>query len=402
MDREVDKMAEWTFKSLIEIANFNPRETISKGTMAKKIPMDKLQPFCRDVPGYVWEPFSGGTKFRNGDTIMARITPCLENGKTSLVSILDDNEVGFGSTEYIVFRAKESVDKDYLYYLICSPQVREPAIKSMVGSSGRQRVQTDVVQNIKLSVPDYETQKRIGSCLKMLDDKIKANTEINNNLFEQAVTIFNKKLEISEDISSTLLGNIADVKGGKRLPKGKNLTTEPTSHPYIRVRDLNDAIFASLDSNYEYVDDETQKTISRYIVSAGDVLLSIVGTIGLSAIVDNTLESANLTENCVKLTNLKYVSPEYLLLYLRSKDGQEAISKSTVGAVQLKLPLKNIQALPVPLLNSEELASVNEILTPIFAKISNNVIENRKLIDLREALLPKLLSGELDVSDMNI
>lgn len=225
---------------------------------------------------------------------------------------------------------------------------------------------------------------------------------VNYNLLDQAVTLFNNKLETTEDISSTLLGKIADVKGGKRLPKGKNLTTKPTSHPYIRVRDLNDAIFASLDSNYEYVDEETQKTISRYIVSAGDVLISIVGTIGLTAIVDNTLEAANLTENCVKLTNLKYVSPEYLLLYLRSNAGQEAIAKSTVGAVQLKLPLKNIQALPVPLLNSKELTSLNEMLAPIFARISNNVIENRKLIDLREAILPKLLSGELDVSAVEI
>lgn len=199
-----------------------------------------------------------------------------------------------------------------------------------------------------------------------------------------------------------MLGNIADVKGGKRLPKGKNLTTEPTSHPYIRVRDLNNVIFASLDSNYEYVDEETQKTISRYIVSSGDVLISIVGTIGLTAIVDDTLEAANLTENCVKLTNLKYVTPEYLLLYLRSNAGQEAIAKSTVGAVQLKLPLKNIQALPVPLLNSKEFTSLNEILAPIFAKISNNVIENRKLFDLREAILPKLLSGELDVSAIEL
>ena len=175
-------MAKWTIKKLNEIADFNPKETIAKGSVAKKIPMDKLHPYCRDVPCYVMEKFSGGTKFRNGDTIMARITPCLENGKTALVNVLDDNEVGFGSTEYIVFRAKDNVDKDYLYYLVCSPQVREPSIKSMVGSSGRQRVQTDVVQNIEINVPDYETQKSIGGYLRMLDDKIKTNNEINNNL----------------------------------------------------------------------------------------------------------------------------------------------------------------------------------------------------------------------------
>ena len=101
--------SEWTKMKLSDIADFNPRETIKKGEIAKKISMDVLRPFYRDVPYYTEECFSGGTKFRNGDTIMARITPCLENGKTAQVSILNDGEVGFGSTEYIVFRAKEGI-----------------------------------------------------------------------------------------------------------------------------------------------------------------------------------------------------------------------------------------------------------------------------------------------------
>jgi type I restriction enzyme S subunit len=174
--------SEWKTKRLSDIADFNPREALPKGTMAKKISMDKLLPFCRDIPSYEYETFSGGTKFRNGDTLMARITPCLENGKTAKVSILDDGEVGFGSTEYIVFRAKEGIDEDYLYYLICSSIVREPAIKSMVGSSGRQRVQTDVVQNLDIAVPSIEEQQIIGGILRDLDDKIQLNAEINNNL----------------------------------------------------------------------------------------------------------------------------------------------------------------------------------------------------------------------------
>lgn len=175
-------MAKWVMKKLKDIADFNPRESIAKGVVSKRIAMDKLQPFCRDVPEYELEPFSGGTKFRNGDTIMARITPCLENGKTAKVSILDDGEVGFGSTEYIVFRAKDGVDEDFIYYMVCSPIVREPAIKSMVGSSGRQRVQMNVVQNLDIMVPDYVDQKRISGLLKSLDDKIVANTKVNNNL----------------------------------------------------------------------------------------------------------------------------------------------------------------------------------------------------------------------------
>ena len=144
--------------------------------------MDKLQPFCRDVPYFEMESFSCGTKFRNNDTIMARITPCLENGKTAKVNILEDDEIGFGSTEFIVFRAKEETDPDFLYYLVISPAVREPAIKSMVGSSGRQRVQTDVVQKLMVRVPDLNTQRAIAGVLKSLDDKIAENRKINNNL----------------------------------------------------------------------------------------------------------------------------------------------------------------------------------------------------------------------------
>ena len=165
------------------LAEINPHESLSKGSKAKKIPMDILQPFTRDIPSYQIEEFKGGTKFRNMDIIMARITPCLENGKTALVRCLDNGEVGFGSTEYIVFRAKEGTDPDYLYYLICSPLVRDPAIKSMVGSSGRQRVQTDVVSNLQISVPDYKEQVKIGGLLKAIDDKIQLNTIINKNLY---------------------------------------------------------------------------------------------------------------------------------------------------------------------------------------------------------------------------
>ena len=168
---------------LFEYIDINPKETIIRGCLAKKIPMDKLQPFCRDIPEYETSEFNGGSKFRNGDTIMARITPCLENGKTAMVNILDSNEVGFGSTEYIVFRAKKNLTTpDFVYYLICSSLVRDPAIKSMVGSSGRQRVQTDVIANLDIDFPKLSDQVKIAGVLKSLDDKIALNNAINNTL----------------------------------------------------------------------------------------------------------------------------------------------------------------------------------------------------------------------------
>ena len=128
------------------------------------------------------EPFNGGTKFRNGDTLMARITPCLENGKTAKVKILEDEEIGFGSTEYIILRAKNKLDEDFVYYLSRYSSVREPAIKSMVGTSGRQRVQLDVVKNLELLVPPLNERIKIGKILSSLDDKIELNQSINENL----------------------------------------------------------------------------------------------------------------------------------------------------------------------------------------------------------------------------
>ena len=173
----------WSIRKICDIIDVNPKESLTKGKTAKKIPMDILRPFCRDISKYELTKYSGGVKFRNGDTIMARITPCLENGKTAKVNILEDNEIGFGSTEYIVFRAKQDItDEDFIYYLVCSPLIRDPAIKSMVGSSGRQRVQTDVLRNLEICVPDFETQCKIGSLLKSIDDKISLNTKINENL----------------------------------------------------------------------------------------------------------------------------------------------------------------------------------------------------------------------------
>ena len=193
---------------LIDAIDVNPKETIKKGEIAKKIPMDKLQPFCRDIPEFELSEFSGGTKFKNGDTIMARITPCLENGKTAMVNILHDNEVGFGSTEFIVFRAKEGITNPfYVYYLVCSPTVRDIAIKSMVGSSGRQRVQTDVVKNIELDLPDYDTQTKVASILKSLDDKIAINSAINDNLEQQMQALYKSWFVDFEPYSGTKPAN---------------------------------------------------------------------------------------------------------------------------------------------------------------------------------------------------
>ena len=175
--------SDWTTIRAADFIDFNPRLSIKKGANATKIAMDKLQPFTKKIPASERTEYSGGSKFCNGDTIMARITPCLENGKTAFVDILDDGEVGFGSTEFIVMRAKEGIsDSQFVYYLATSPAFRNIAIKSMVGSSGRQRVQQSVLDELELRVPCLSEQESIGSFLARLDEKIAINAAINDNL----------------------------------------------------------------------------------------------------------------------------------------------------------------------------------------------------------------------------
>ena len=175
-------LEKWKKVKLKEVIQFNPKETIKKGEIAKKIAMEKLEPFTRKISGFEKLEFTSGTKFRNGDTLLARITPCLENGKTAQVSILEKDEIGFGSTEYIVLREKLGLTvNDFIYYLAISPEFRNIAIKSMNGSSGRQRVQKDILENSEVYLPTLKEQKAIAKILSNLDGKIEINNKINDN-----------------------------------------------------------------------------------------------------------------------------------------------------------------------------------------------------------------------------
>ena len=168
------------------------------------------------------------------------------------------------------------------------------------------------------------------------------------------------------------LGDIADIKGGKRLPKGVNLVTTPNNHPYIRIRDFDSNKVLELNNNFEYVDNETQKLISRYIANTDYILLSIVGTIGLVAKVGSSLNNANLTENCVKINNLQVIDSDFLYYYLVSSDGQNKIKLGTVGAVQPKLPIKNISDITIPVPSFETQHSIASFLSALDDKIAVN------------------------------
>lgn len=152
----------------------------------------------------------------------------------------------------------------YLYYVMSLIDLNNYNEGTTIPS-----LRTETLNRLEFDIPSLVEQETILSCLNPIDEKIALNNAINNNLEQQAMAIFNNAIEQSKSVTYVELGSLADVKGGKRLPKGANLMSIPNSHPYIRVRDLNDVVFASLSANYEYVDDETQKTISRYITTTG-------------------------------------------------------------------------------------------------------------------------------------
>lgn len=394
----------WTIKTLSDIADFNPRESLSKGTLAKKIAMDKLQPFCRDVPSFELEKFSGGTKFRNGDTIMARITPCLENGKTAKVNILDDGEIGFGSTEYIVFRAKKGTDKDYLYYLVCSPLVREPAIKSMVGSSGRQRVQTDVVQGLSIAVPSIEEQRQIGGILRALDDKIELNNEINKNLEQQAQAIFKSWFLDYKPFNGVrpidwINGTIDDL--AKEVVCGKTPSTKVKEYygsdvPFIKIPDMHGNTYVV--TTEQYLSNYGAASQAKKTLPPNSICVSCIGTAGLVTLVASKSQT-NQQINAI-VPKDKY-SPFYIYLLMQTLS--EVINKlGQSGSTIVNLNKTQFEKIKAIIPSITDMKTFDALVSPLFALILENQKENIRLSSLRNTLLPKLMSGELDVSNLDL
>ena len=362
--------------------------------------MDKLQPFCRDIPNFEIESFFGGTKFRNNDTIMARITPCLENGKTAKVNILEEDEIGFGSTEFMVFRAKEETDPDFLYYLIISPIIREPAIKSMVGSSGRQRVQTDVVQKLMVRVPDLNTQRAIAGILKSLDDKIAENRKINNNLEEQLsalfVNMFGHFID-SLDNSDIKLGDLIESvdNRGKTPP----LSDEPTDYPIIDVRALSgNSRIIDYTNCTKYVSKETYNNWFRSgHPKEYDILISTVGSLAEMKIFLGT--TGCIAQNVVGFRT-KGISSLYLYQYLNYIKND--LVAYNIGSVQPSIKVTHIIKHSIYVASKEDIEIFDSIARDITKKIFANCQESEALKQMRDTLLPKLMSGELDVSNIEI
>lgn len=389
-------MEEWKECKLKDIVEINPTESLKKGTVAKKIGMDVLQPYCRAIPSFSFEPYTGGTKFKNGDTIMARITPCLENGKTAMVNILDDNEIGFGSTEYIVFRAKNNItDPYFIYYLVTSDCIRNPAIKSMVGSSGRQRVQTDVVANLSINLPPLPTQQKIAAILSSLDDKIELNNKINTNLEQQAQALFKNWFVDFEPFGGKMpegwkvgkLSEIADYLNGLAMQKFRPLEDEE-GLPVLKIKELRQGCY---DESSELC--SPSKVKPEYIIHDGDVIFSWTGSLLVDIWCGGT---CGLNQHLFKVTSQTY---EKWFYYLWTKHHLDkfiflaADKATTMGHIKRE----ELDKAEVVIPDDKTYQNLTSVIKPFIDEIINNRIENRKLSQIRDGLLPKLMNGEIEV-----
>jgi len=167
---------------LDEYIMFNPKHSIKKHSLTSYVEMADLQEDKLSIRNVIARPFTGGSKFKQGDTLLARITPCLENGKIAFVDCLREDDVAYGSTEFIVMRARKGVSPYWVYCLARDVQFRDYAISSMVGSSGRQRVHSDYLK--KFNVPKIELvkMKEFSETVKPFFDSIKIHSRENQHL----------------------------------------------------------------------------------------------------------------------------------------------------------------------------------------------------------------------------
>ena len=304
------------------------------------------------------------------------------------------------TNDYVAFRVKqEYLDKllpDYLYMFFCRDEFDRYARYKSTGSATEFFNWEDMCA-VPFEIPPMDFQQLVVNAYKVLNERIETKQKINDNLeataqslFQEQFAAFYNENELPNGYSIATLDSLCSIKGGKRLPADGELLDTPTAHPYIRVRDLGSNRYVCLTNQFQYIDEETHSAISRYIVNTNDIVISIVGTIGLIGKIHTSLNNANLTENCVKLANIHTVTPDYLYYTLCYKKQIKEIELLTVGAVQSKLPMYNIQSMKILVPPTEVIEEFQQKFDIFNGQIEANTIEIQRLYELQSVLLAKL------------
>jgi type I restriction enzyme S subunit len=383
--------------------NFNPTESIKKGSVAKKIPMGYLKEFQRKINGFESETYNSGPKFRNNDTLLAKITPCLENGKTAFVDILEKDEIAFGSSEFIVLRSTEYTTPLFVYYFARSPLFRERAISAMEGTSGRKRVNENTLKNLKINFPDIQTQQSIAKVLSDLDYKIELNNKINKELESMAKTLYDYWF-VQFDFPNED-GKPYKSSGGKMVYNNELKREIPEGW---EVKKLGDIIkkYADKSTHIESKNILNEGSYPVITQDNGDLISGFTNE-------NNPIEDVPLIVFGDHSCTLRYID----FPFFRGADGTQImyfeedltiyvylflqmIITQIPGYGKYERHYKYLKEFNIIIPKAKFLSEFQKIVEPIFNKISKSRLQNQHLTTLRDWLLPMLMNGQVTVKDV--
>jgi len=397
----------WEELSLSEAIEVDPKRELKKGTQAKFVSMADLKEFDKKIQGFITREFSGGPKFVNEDTLMARITPCLENGKTAFVDILEKQEVGGGSTEFIVLAAKNNKTiPEFVYYLSVSPEIRAQAIQSMTGTSGRQRVEPDVIDKIVINLPSIAEQRAIAKILSDLDEKIELNQQMNKTLESITQAIFKQwfvdfefpgyeKTKIVDGLPEGW--QVKEIKDCGEVICGKTPPTKDKENYgsdifFITIPDMRGQVFVIKTErklSKQGVDLQKNKNLPPLSICVS--CIATPGLVSLTSVISQTNQQIN------SIVCKKDISP-YFMYYTMVAKSEEIKSMGLGGTATLNLNTGNFAKINVLIPDDGVMNQFHNELAPLLEKVLANLRENANLCDIRDSLLPRLMSGRIRVA----
>lgn len=260
------------------------------------------------------------------------------------------------------------------------------------------------INGLEVDIPeDIEEQKKIARYLEMIDDKIELNNAINNNLLQQLNAIFKHWFTDNPQLDSMSQVPLADLclvvtKGTTPTTLGKSFVSEGIN--FIKAESILDS--HAIDKNkFAFIDEETNDLLKRSIVCSGDIVFTIAGTLGRFAIIDDSVLPANTNQAVAIIrADSKKVMPQYLYSFFLGNWHNDYYTKRIQQAVQANLSLGTIKSLPIPVLSDKAMTEYLGIISPLITMTKTNELEISKLEATRDALLPQLMSGQLDISEL--
>lgn len=402
-------MTEWKEYKFSDFVEINPSVKIPKGIPVSFVEMKDLDSSVRYCESSQKKELTGGSRFINGDTLFARITPCMENGKICQVRNLE-NGIGFGSTEFHILRGKDGVsDSDFVYYLSRWNEVRDHAEHNMEGSSGRQRVPKQAFDNLYLCLPPLNTQRRIASILSSLDDKIDLLHRENATLERMAETLFRQwfVVEAKEEWEEGKLGDyVVETVGGewgKENPEG-DYTKAVQCIRGTDIADLNVGLADKTPIRFVKVS-KFEKIEPRN----GDIIMEISGgtenqSTGRVAYINEDVKTLFkypiVFSNFSRLLRVNEKYTYFLYCYLKYLYDQDEFFNLENGSSGIKnLDYKALlYDLTYPTPKDKRLIfEFNDIVSLYFKKINRNKQQIRTLIQTRDGLMPKLMNNEIKI-----